>query len=76
MSRLKASFSWVQASNSFSHAAFSAAMIFARSALLASETKVFFSKRLVNAIAAALASPQIPTEIFFTKPNILLSASI
>ena len=29
-----------------------------------------------KAIAAAFASPQIPTEIFLTNPSILLSASI
>ena len=51
-------------------------MVLARSAFVASLTNVLPAKRLVKAMAASFASPQIPTEIFLTKPNILLSASI
>jgi hypothetical protein len=34
------------------------------------------ARRCVSATAAALASPQMPTEIFFTRPSMVLSASI
>jgi hypothetical protein len=48
----------------------------ARSALVASQASVRPARRWVSATAAALASPQMPTEIFFTSPSMVLSASI
>jgi len=40
------------------------------------EASVFPCRRRTSEIAAALASPQMPTEIGFTKPSILASVSI
>src|SRR5207253_11481258 len=74
--RLYGSRSWVHSSSSFSQAAFSAAICPARSSREASQASVRPARRSVSATAAALASPQMPTEIFFTRPSILWSASI
>ncbi|MCY1231115.1 hypothetical protein D9M72_435520 [compost metagenome] len=76
MSRLYGSRSWVQSSSSFSHAAFSLAISVARASRVASQASVRPARRWLSATAAALASPQMPTEIFFTRPSILWSASI
>ena len=75
ISRLYGSVSCVQASSSRSQAAFSAWIFAARSAFVASDTSVRPCNRSSSASAAAFASPQMPTEIFFTSPSILLSAS-
>jgi hypothetical protein len=75
MSRLYASFSCVQPSSSCSHAFFSLAIFVARSALLASQASDFFSMRWKIALAAALASPAMPTVIFLTRPRLVWSAS-
>jgi HAD superfamily hydrolase (TIGR01509 family) len=48
----------------------------ARSARVASQSSVRCASSASSAAAAALASPQMPTSIFFTRPSILWSASI
>ena len=75
MSKLNASFSCVHSSSSFSQAAFSLAIVLARASLLASQTKVLPASRRLRSAAVALASPQMPTEIFLTKPKLVWSAS-
>lgn len=76
MSRLNGSFSWVQALSSSSHASCSAFMTAARRSRVASQSRVRPVSRSVRAAAASLASPQMPTVIFLTRPSILWSASI
>ncbi len=71
ISRLNGSRSCVHSDSSFSQAAFSSATCFARSALFASQASVLPASRCTSAAAAAFASPQMPTEIFFTRPSIL-----
>ena len=73
--RLHSSFSWIHSSSSFSHAAFSAWMVWPRSAVVESLSSVRSCSRSSSACAAALASPQIPTVISLTRPSILWSAS-
>ena len=76
ISMLKSSISFVQSLSSSSQTAFSSAIRSKRSSRVMSLFNSRSSNRLVNAFAAAPASPQIPTDIFLTKPSIFWSASI
>jgi hypothetical protein len=70
-----ASFSCVHPSSSLSQARFSPSTSASRVDWLATQARVRPDRRDAIAVAAALASPQMPTVIGFTSPSIRGSAS-